>query len=200
MPQAISGDDCSAIIREFDAQGWHRTGTEVDLLPAEWFIEKLKERGIEGRILSFPFDRVDPEPCSVLVSDWSVKGHPLPDTNLPEVNAPIGGTFGDGLSPNAIALVRESQRGQSELFEETRKQDWKAIIAVTGDPETGLALRNSWQYDSPAGPAIAQVPAAAWERLSAAKGSRGASCDPLRCGSYASHSFQRVGRGSRNPP
>ena len=166
---AISGDDCSAIIRDYDLQGWHRTATSVDSASAEWLVNKLNERGVESELLPFPFRRVDPEPCSVSAGDWSVAGYPMPDTDLPAMEAPISGTISDEPSADAIALIRVSQRGQSALLEDTRTQAWRAIIAVTGDLGTGLALRNSWQFDAPSGPPIAQVPAAAWESLTAAK-------------------------------
>jgi hypothetical protein len=50
----------AAVIRAYDAQGNHRTGTEVDNAPAEWLANQVRELGAEPALEPFTCNRVDP--------------------------------------------------------------------------------------------------------------------------------------------
>ena len=51
----ITADACSEAVRAYDAQGIHRTGTRVDADSAEWLVQELAARGVEGVIEEHPF-------------------------------------------------------------------------------------------------------------------------------------------------
>ena len=58
----IAAEDCSSVIKAYEAQGWHRTATTVDHASAQWLIDELGTRNVQGALETFPFTRVDPEP------------------------------------------------------------------------------------------------------------------------------------------
>src|SRR6476646_10157112 len=53
----------AAVIRAYDAQGNHRTGTEVDKASAEWLANEVRQFGAEPSFEAFPLSRVDPQSC-----------------------------------------------------------------------------------------------------------------------------------------
>ena len=53
------------VIKEYDLQGWHRSGTEVDGASARWLADRVAGCGLEPTLESFPFDRLDPGLASV---------------------------------------------------------------------------------------------------------------------------------------
>lgn len=165
----ISTSTCGAIVREYDRQGWHRTGTDVDGRSAAWLVEELAARGAVARLTSFPFERVDADPCLVSTGDREVMGYPLPDGLLPPAGGIITALLGTAPDPERIALVRVDQHGRSALLDTMRDEGWKAVIAAVEGTPHGLTLRNAWDYDNPSGPPIIQVPAAAWDWLTAAR-------------------------------
>jgi hypothetical protein len=47
------------VIREYDAQGIHRTATAVDEASAHWLANQLEAIGVEAKLESFPIHRID---------------------------------------------------------------------------------------------------------------------------------------------
>lgn len=169
---------CSRIVQEFDAQGWHRTGTSTDHDSARWLVNELGARGIEATLDTYPFTRTDPAPCSVRAPGWEVEGYPFSDSLLPAPGKAITGRIADRPAADAIAVVRASGHGQTSPIDAFRGQPWGAIIALMEGP--GLTLRNQWSQDHPFGPPVVQVPASEAARLDAARDS-GAPVT-VRCG------------------
>ncbi len=54
----ISASNCSETTHQYDAQGWHRTATAVDVTSAGWLQGRLEALGQNASLLSFSFDRV----------------------------------------------------------------------------------------------------------------------------------------------
>src|SRR5215472_4291800 len=57
----------AGVIQAYDAQGNHRTGTEVDRLSAEWLAGEIRKLGLDPRLEPFPLSRVDPQSCYLRV-------------------------------------------------------------------------------------------------------------------------------------
>ena len=69
----------STIIQEYDAQGWHRTGTKVDHDSARWLLEKVRALGLAAELEPFTLSRIDPEACYPDVDGRRFEGLPMFD-------------------------------------------------------------------------------------------------------------------------
>src|SRR5215831_14197319 len=49
----------AAVLQAYDAQGNHRTGTEVDNSSAEWLVRQARHYGTEVSLEPFPLSRID---------------------------------------------------------------------------------------------------------------------------------------------
>src|SRR5262245_11928451 len=58
LEQRIAG-----VLTAYDAQGNHRTGTEVDSASAEWLLRQARQAGAEASLEAFSLSRVDPQSC-----------------------------------------------------------------------------------------------------------------------------------------
>ena len=163
----IAAEACSRIIKAYDAQGWHRTATAVDHASARWLIDELHSRNVQGALETFPFTRVDPEPCSVQGDGWTVQGHPFTDSLLPSPGNPLKGRFAERPDTGAFALVHADAHGMASPIDPLREQPWAAIIAILDGP--GFTLRNQWRQDEPYGPPVVQVPASSAAQLEQAR-------------------------------
>ncbi len=176
---------CSRVVEEFDAQGWHRTATDVDYASARWLIDEFRKRGVAASIDTYPFTRVDPVPCSVSSETWKISGFPFTDSLLPAPGTVLRGTIAEVPGPSAFALVAAEPHGMTSPVDELRAQQWAAILVLMEGP--GFTLRNQWSQESPYGPPVIQVPASERDRLEAARGAK----EPLSLGLGAKRS--RVG-------
>ena len=70
------------VIEEYDRQGWHRSGTEVDAASARWLADRVVDCGPEPTVESVPFDRFDPGPAYLQTGARRVAGIPLFDGGL----------------------------------------------------------------------------------------------------------------------
>ena len=52
-------DRVAALISEYDAQGWHRTGTDVDAQSIEWMSDHVRKIGLEPSEVTYELDRVE---------------------------------------------------------------------------------------------------------------------------------------------
>ncbi len=164
----IRPDVCSDLVRAYDAQGIHRTGTEVDTSSADWMVSELRSRGVTATTESFAFERVDPEPCVVSGPGWTIDGYPLVDSRLPSPGTSIHGRLGSEPRQGQVASVDADGHGQASSIDALRTEPWEAIIAAMEGPAGGLTVRNAWNFESPSGPPVVQVPADEWRRRIAA--------------------------------
>src|ERR1700730_1472777 len=68
-----------AIIRAYENQGFHRTGTEVDRISGEWLANEVRRIGLEPAHEEFLLNRVDPVGASLVVDERTIEGLPLFD-------------------------------------------------------------------------------------------------------------------------
>ena len=68
-----------AVIRAYEAQGFHRTGTQVDRASGEWLADEVRQIGLEPVLEEFSLSRVDPVESSLTVNGRRIEGLPLFD-------------------------------------------------------------------------------------------------------------------------
>ncbi len=158
---------CSRIVEQFDAQGWHRTGTDTDYASARWLVDQFQARGLDAAVDTYPFLRIDPVNCSVSAREWAISGYPFTDSRLPAPGTVLTGRIADVPAPDAFALVRAEPRGMTSPIDALRKESWAAIIVLMEG--RGFTLRNQWSQDQPFGPPVLQIPASAGGQLEAAR-------------------------------
>jgi hypothetical protein len=62
----------AAWVQAFDAQGNHRTGTEVDNASAQWLAHEARLAGAEVSLEPFSLSRVDPQSCYLRVGEHRI--------------------------------------------------------------------------------------------------------------------------------
>ncbi len=176
----ISAENCSETIRQYDAQGWHRTATAVDEESAQWLCERLRALGIEGEEVPFGFERLDPARATVEVAGRVYEAVPLPDSVLPSPGTVIEGRCSGAGTAGSIAVMRIDQHRDEAALGEARAAGHEAlVVCVEGDPD-GHTLLNAWRFHAPYGPPVLQLPIGAWPDMERAQ-SRGDSIR-ITCG------------------
>jgi hypothetical protein len=149
-------------VREYDGQGWHRTGTEVDLESARWLAELVRECGAEPGLEKFALDRVDPMPSYLEVDGRRIEGLPLFDGPFTGAEG-VQGRLGHQDADPEVMLVDGPPNLAAETLEKARRSGkHRALVFVTGGigGEPGLAPRNADRFTEPFGPPVLQVDAA----------------------------------------
>ncbi len=139
----------SRVIAAFDAQGWHRTATEVDAKSAEWFASELGKAGTIPGIESYPFRRLVPEQSFVELADGTqIEGLPLFDS-MPTAAEGVCAQFGDG--EGEIRLVAAAAGGHSPELASARESNAAGVVMGTTGPRPGFAPKNAEQFRVPFG-------------------------------------------------
>ena len=164
----------AATLQAYDAQGNHRTGTEVDAASAEWLAEQARALGVKPSLESFRLSRVVPRSCYVRVGDRRADGVPVFDAGFTGAGG-VRGTFGPLGSGSQIGLLETApfslaepgaeRRGQ---FVDAQRSRHRAIVVLTGGSRAGLFLLNAPSFLAPAGPPMLQVSSAEGDWLKAA--------------------------------
>ena len=68
-----------AVIRAYEEQGFHRTGTDVDRISGDWLVNQVSEIGLEAKREGFSLSRVDPVRACLVVNGRTIEGLPLFD-------------------------------------------------------------------------------------------------------------------------
>ena len=156
----------SDTVREYDAQGIHRTGTAVDAASAEWLVGRVRALGLEAETIRYPFRRVIPdEVCQLRAGNVVVDGYPLTDSLLPASGSAIEGRLSLTDGPGVIRAMRVNQHRDEAQFEQARLAGNAAVIVAVEGDETGHTLLNAWRYRDPFGPPVLQVPIRTWEQI-----------------------------------
>jgi len=151
------------VIQEFDAQGWHRTGTTIDAESAVWLVAELRASGLDAHTEGYSFERFVPGDAWIEVDGARIGG-------LPMFDAPPTGPRGvQGRLGDDIALVVGPPGGPFPELDEARKSSAKAVVYVTTAQSPGLAPRNAEAIRHPFGPPVLQVGSAHRETMESAK-------------------------------
>ena len=166
--QEPSGDRrerIARIIREYDSQGDHRTGSAVDAASGRWLADRTSEFGVETEIERLPFSRIDIQSSYIEADGRSVQGIPIFDGGFTDANG-ISGTVGPIGTNVDIGVVRLAPTQGGELRDYRKTSNHRAIIIVTGGESSGLpeglALFNADNYTEPFGPPALQVGSEWW--------------------------------------
>jgi hypothetical protein len=161
-PRAVVGDEIATdalvqrvagVIREYEAQGFHRTGTTVDNVSAEWLVAHVRRAGLHASLEPFALDRVDPVTCTLTIGERRIDGLPLFDGGFTSA-AGIDGTLGVDIALTETA-VNAAARGA--LGDARRASRYRAIVAITKGRTPGLCPSNADAFLNPFGPPVLQV-------------------------------------------
>ena len=167
------------VLREYDAQGIHRTGTDVDSACARWLAEEARRLGAESALEAMPVDRIDVRECYAEIAGQRIEGVPLFDCG---VTGPEGlpgklmpAAHGERTEVGFWLDTMPDAAGGKEFLEHRRSSQQRGLIAVTGGPrwnlDPGLALLNAESYEAPFGAPVVQVSSEARALVESAAGS-----------------------------
>jgi len=165
LEQRVAG-----VIQAYDAQGNHRTGTEVDNASAEWLANKVRQLGAEPSLEPFTLNRVDPQSCYLRIDGRRIDGVPVFDaafTNAEGVHGrlgPLGSDSEIGLAETEPSKLAEPGIEYRSQVSEARHGRHKAVVVLTRGTRPGLFLMNASTFSKPFGPRMLQISSAetAW--------------------------------------
>lgn len=146
------------VIRAYDAQGWHRTGTDTDRASAEWLAGLVRACGVEAVLEPFPLSRLDPGDCYVEAGGRRFAGVPFYDGGLTDAAGASGRLVelgGDG--EIGLAENPPNSHGETPVNRARRDGRYRALVAVARGRAPGLALTNAPDFLAPFGPPVLQV-------------------------------------------
>ena len=161
----------AAVLQAYDAQGNHRTGTEVDVRSAEWLASQVRCLGVRPTLEPFDLGRVDPRSSHLRVGDRRVDGVPLFDASFtgPEglrgALGPLGSGSDIGLAETKPSKLSDSVVERRDQLAEAQQSRHKAVVLLTGGSRPGLFLLNAESFLSPIGPPMLQVSSGAGDWL-----------------------------------
>jgi hypothetical protein len=147
-----------ALIRAYETQGFHRTGTAVDRLSGDWLAGEIRQIGLTPTLEAFTLSRVDPVSASVVVNGRTIEGLPLFDCRFTGA-AGIEGRLGALNSDAPIGLCESAPNAQEAgaLGDARRTDRHQAIVVVTRGARPGFCPSNADSFLDPFGPPVLQV-------------------------------------------
>ena len=155
------------IIKAYDKQGIHRTGTEVDRASADWLAEEFSALGVTPEFEPFDLDRVDVVRATATVAGEAYAGLPRFDGGATGPEG-VKGTLGPIGSGAEIGLVTTNPRSTPEVEEIRASGPHTAILQITDGGRPGLCPINADSFTAPFGPPVLQVSNTAKDALDAA--------------------------------
>ena len=153
----------STIIQEFDAQGWHRSGTQTDRESAEWMVRIGGSLGVDLTLEPFPLNQVMPQECYLEVGGRIIQGLPIFDGGFTSPEGISGriGTIGSS-APIGLGRVGRSSgplgaEPDVEFQNNRRSKQHQALVAVTSGESPGLMASNAPEFCQPFGLPVLQV-------------------------------------------
>lgn len=150
------------VIRDYSAEGFHRTGTEVDEASAAALAGRIKAIGLDARLTPFPFRRLVIRRAALSAGGLEIPGVPLFDggtTDLDGVTGTLGPIGSDAEIGVGMTLPTWATDEGRAIAEARRTGRHQAIVVVTDTrlPADGIALINADDYTEPFGPPVLQV-------------------------------------------
>ncbi len=148
----------SRIVREYEQQGFHRTGTAVDRLSGEWLCDEVRKAGLAPTRESFSLSRVDLATNVLRAGDRLIEGVPLFDGAFTGAGGVRGrlGTLESG-SEIGLAETVPNAAASGPLGEARQANRHKAIVVITRGARPGLCPSNAGSFLRPFGPPVLQV-------------------------------------------
>ncbi|MGH2600336.1 MAG: hypothetical protein ACRDJ9_13245, partial [Dehalococcoidia bacterium] len=151
---------------QYDAQGWHRTGTTVDAQSAAWLADQVRTLGPTPALEPFTLSRIDPTDAFVEVGAHREHGVPQFDARLTDAMGVRGrlGLLGTDAEIGVAGLSAEGESPAS-LLEARTASHHQAIVLVARGPAPGAAPANATRFPQQFGPPLLHVSSAAREWL-----------------------------------
>jgi hypothetical protein len=146
------------VIRTYEEQGHHRTGTAVDRISADWLANAVRQIGLEPVREEFSLSRVDPVGASLVVNDRRIEGLPLFDgafTSPAGIAGPLGSLNSD--ASIGLAEIAPNAAGSGALGDARRHNRHQAIVVITRGARPGFCPSNADSFLRPFGPPVLQV-------------------------------------------
>ena len=147
-------------IEQYDAQGIHRTASEVDNQSGQWLMDQARAAGAEARLEPFRVDRVDIRAAYVEAEGRRAEGLPLFDGTFTDA-AGVVGRVAPAEYGHPVALVVLDGAGissEGRSIEALRRSNThRAIVAVTNGAHPGLSPSNAQLFANPYGVPVLQV-------------------------------------------
>ena len=144
------------LIRAYDQQGIHRTGTAGDQRSARWLAGEVQRLGVQPQLESFSLQRVDPQECAL--TDGKERWPGLPLFDAPFANSVSGklGAVGSEAEIGLIELPPNAEYGAT--YEALRRASrHRALLFITKGTRPGLCPINAAWFTQPFGPPVLQV-------------------------------------------
>ena len=148
----------SRIIRDYEQQGFHRTGTKVDQSSGDWLFEEVRRVGLAPIRESFSLRRVDLVTNVLISADRRIEGVPLFDGGFTDSGG-VRGRLGALQSDAEIGLAETvpNAAAAGPLGDARRANRHKAIVCLTRGDRSGLCPSNADFFLRPFGPPVLQV-------------------------------------------
>jgi len=159
-----------SLVREFDQQGDHRTGSQVDQQSGDWLCAQIHKVGGQAEKTRFCLPLVHVDTCKLGLADILMDGVPLFDCLFPDTGF-ISGTMGEIGSSAEIGIIVAPPQAESEqvkrLHQARLANQHQAIVVVTDSrfPRDGIALQNAEHYPAPFGPTVIQIANSHWPAI-----------------------------------
>jgi hypothetical protein len=146
------------IIRAYEEQGIHRTGTEVDRISGDWLANQIRLIGLTPAQEAFTISRIDPIAASLSADSRRIEGVPLFDGGFTDASG-VSGRLGPLASDAPIGLteIAPNTAGAGPLAEARSQNRHRAIVVVTRGGRPGLCPSNAESFLHPFGPPVLQV-------------------------------------------
>lgn len=170
QPDAIRESRIADIIREYSAQGYHRTGTAVDTVSGAWLSDRIQDLGVASFMDPIELNRVNVLYASFEFAGQAIDGEPLYDCSYTDV-AGVTGRLGELGSDADIGVIMlppsSSDTDHSRLNEIRREARHKGIIIVSSRdyPTDGVAVLDAEAFRAPVGPPTLQIDNKHWPAL-----------------------------------
>jgi hypothetical protein len=151
-------DRIRRIVDGYSRQGFHRTGTDVDRLSADWLCGEVRDAGLTPMREPFALQRVDPIVAAVIADGRRIEGVSLFDaafTDAAGVRGRLSPVEGDG----AIGLTQAAPNtaAAGPLGDARRTNRHRALVSVARGARPGLCPSNADSFLQPFGPPVVQV-------------------------------------------
>jgi hypothetical protein len=148
------------LIEEYDAQGVHRTATEVDHRSGRWLSDLVSGAGARVRLEAFKLNRVDIRAAYAEAENRRAEGLPLFDGTFTDAKGIVGRLAPPefGLAVALVVLDSAGISSEGRALEGLRRSNkHRAIVAVTEGTNPGLTPTNAQAFATPYGIPVLQV-------------------------------------------
>jgi hypothetical protein len=165
---ALTAAEAERLIRQFESQGDHRTGSPGDDACTRWLIDELTSHGIDAEAQPYAFPRLAIERAEITISGRTVPGVPLYDGGFTPPDGVDAKLIEADSAPGAIALwYREADPNffGPAIYESllaAHQAGTLGVVIVAGDDQGAPVVRNAERIDDPLPIPVLQVAPADW--------------------------------------